>query len=107
MLQDTPLIVSTPTGAKYSQINNPKTNKMGTIMQKRCNTISTALIEKPAHWDETQPFDWMICFCQLDKSSQCRGHIIHPNITICFSTNLDTQPMHETTFYATAQLPRM
>ena len=41
-------------------------------MQKRCNTISTALIEKPAHWDETQPFDWMICSCQLDKSSGYR-----------------------------------
>ena len=22
---------------------------------------------------ETQPFDWMICSCQLDKSSDCRG----------------------------------
>ena len=22
---------------------------------------------------ETQPFDWMICSCQLDKSSGCRG----------------------------------
>ena len=48
-------------------------------MQKCCNTISTlpdASIEKLAHWDETHPFDWMICSCQLDKSSRCWGHII-------------------------------